>query len=108
MGTTYNLGALSGLRAYCPGQLAEVSLDVSPPVEFSSRQSNAPYPTSAPGMGIGADRFRVLRAAGGSQSRAEARENRGTLGPQHPRQWPPAPALAIADFPPLIEGQNYD
>ena len=40
------------------------------------------------------------RAAG--RSGAEARENRGTLGPQHSRRWAAARALAIADLPPMI------
>ena len=40
------------------------------------------------------------RAAG--RSGVEARENRGTLGPHHPRHLAAACALAIADLPPMI------
>ena len=44
--------------------------------------------------------FRGPRAGG--RGGAEARENRGTLGPQHSRHWAAARALAIADLPPMI------
>ena len=44
--------------------------------------------------------FRGPRAAG--RSVAEARENRGTLGPQHSRHLAAARALSIADLPPMI------
>jgi hypothetical protein len=44
--------------------------------------------------------FRGPRAA--SRSGAQARENRGTLEPQHSRHWAAVRALAIADLPPMI------
>ena len=38
-----------------------------------------------------------------SRGGAEAQENRGTLGPQKPRRWAAARALAIADLPLMNE-----